>query len=310
MITTLLLITLAQAPAADADALFQSAKRAMAKKDYAAACPAFEASHRAEPALGTLLNLADCYDKAGRATSAWLRFNEAAQWAQRNKEANRETFALRRAAELKPRLSYIAIQLDAPVAGLVLWLDGQQLPAAQAQSFPVDLGRHEVRATAPMHEDWKAELLVTVPGSSTPVEIPRLKSSLASPPLALESFPEPTVSVKAEQPNRTLPLMVTASGATLVAAGVGGLVYCFSGNARAMRQQPGGPDALTPSVTRSEFETMGKLYPLSWAAVGLGAAVLTGGVVWLSSESRPQAAPKLLVGVGDGAASVSVQGRF
>src|SRR5215471_10148564 len=53
-----------------AESLFTDARRLMQAGDYEHACPKLEASRRLEPALGTTLNLADCYDKLGRTASA------------------------------------------------------------------------------------------------------------------------------------------------------------------------------------------------------------------------------------------------
>ena len=50
----------APADAQTAEALFQSAKEAMARGDVPVACARFAESVRLDPAVGGLLNLADC----------------------------------------------------------------------------------------------------------------------------------------------------------------------------------------------------------------------------------------------------------
>src|SRR3954471_12905545 len=47
-----------------ADALFQAGKQLITDKKYAEACSKYDASYKLDPTLGTLLNLADCYEKA------------------------------------------------------------------------------------------------------------------------------------------------------------------------------------------------------------------------------------------------------
>ena len=58
---------------ATAQALFDEGKRLHKDKNFQEACPKFEASHRIDPGLGTLLYLGDCYEEIGRTASAWAR---------------------------------------------------------------------------------------------------------------------------------------------------------------------------------------------------------------------------------------------
>ena len=52
--------------AAAAESLFQEARKLMDAKRYGEACPKLVASHKLAPAVGTLLNLADCYERGGQ----------------------------------------------------------------------------------------------------------------------------------------------------------------------------------------------------------------------------------------------------
>src|SRR4051812_46047956 len=63
---------------AQADALFDDAKKLMASGEYAKACDDFEASNQVLPQLGTQLNLADCYEKVGRTATAWAEWRVTA----------------------------------------------------------------------------------------------------------------------------------------------------------------------------------------------------------------------------------------
>ncbi len=60
-----------------ADALFQSAREAMARGDFRAACPRFAESQRLDPAPGTLLNIAQCEEREGKLTASYAHVNEA-----------------------------------------------------------------------------------------------------------------------------------------------------------------------------------------------------------------------------------------
>src|SRR5215831_10660252 len=62
---------------AAAKTLFEQGQHAMEKGDYEAACASFKASNEAVARVGTLLNLAACYEKAGKLASAWGAYFDA-----------------------------------------------------------------------------------------------------------------------------------------------------------------------------------------------------------------------------------------
>src|SRR5687768_2630591 len=78
---------------AQAEALFQQGLGLFEGGKTQEACPLFEQSHRLEPKLGTLLNLALCHEKLGKTASAWAEFTEAANLAERRNEPDRVSFA-------------------------------------------------------------------------------------------------------------------------------------------------------------------------------------------------------------------------
>jgi uncharacterized protein HemY len=83
-------VALAQGDKATAEALFAEGRRLMSSGNYATACQKFAASQKLDPALGTSLNLADCYDKSGRTASAWAESRDAAAAAHRVGSKDRE----------------------------------------------------------------------------------------------------------------------------------------------------------------------------------------------------------------------------
>src|SRR5687768_3180982 len=89
---------------AQAEQLFEQARELAAKGDYAAACPVFEASFKLDPALGTLLNMATCYENNGQLASAWGRYREVISVATKVNDEARIKIARERAGALEPRL--------------------------------------------------------------------------------------------------------------------------------------------------------------------------------------------------------------
>src|SRR5262252_2904619 len=100
---------------AAAEALFDQGRAAMQEGDFGKACGLLERSQHIDPGVGTLLYLAECYERAGRTASAWATFREAADAADRARESGRARIGRDRAARLEPLLSRLSI-LVAPEA--------------------------------------------------------------------------------------------------------------------------------------------------------------------------------------------------
>jgi hypothetical protein len=177
--------------AATAQALFEEGRRLMEAKKYDEACPKFEASEKIDPALGTLMNLADCYEKAGKTASAWLRFKQALGEAQQKHRADREATAREHVTTLERKLPKMAITVEGAVAGEEILRDGVVVdPAALGLPTAIDPGSHRIEARAPHHRP--ATITFDIPDGAgvTPVTVPALPEAndetigreLATPP--------------------------------------------------------------------------------------------------------------------------------
>ncbi len=149
-----------------ADALFQAGKQLITEKKYAEACAKFDASYKLDPTLGTLLNLADCYEKAGRFATSWSTWGTALERAQRDKDA-RADYAKERRDALTPRLPKVVIRVYGMMPGIeVFWDDAKLPPGAFGTDIPTDVLEHKVvvrrddgvvllERTITVHEDGK-----------------------------------------------------------------------------------------------------------------------------------------------------------
>ena len=99
--------------AAAARALFQKARKAADTGDYTAACPKFAESYKLDPAVGTLLNIADCEQHLGRIATAWVTFQKALD--QLSKGDDRRAIVEKAASSLEKRLPHLSIQLTSTV---------------------------------------------------------------------------------------------------------------------------------------------------------------------------------------------------
>jgi tetratricopeptide (TPR) repeat protein len=135
----------AQSNAPVAESLFREGRALLEAGKTEAACEKFDESQRLDPALGTLLNLAECHALVGRTASAWARFRELAEKARRAGQKDREAYAEEQASALAKKLSYVSLRLVPALPIDKLAIDGQVLGAASYQSpIPLDPGSHRV----------------------------------------------------------------------------------------------------------------------------------------------------------------------
>lgn len=178
-------------PVAAAEALFQDGRRLMDQKKYAQACAKFAASEKLDPRSGTLLNLADCYEKNGQIASAWARFREAQTLAQRQNRPDREKTARERAEALEPKLPKLVIELAMQPVEVEIRRDGVVVdPGVLGTHVPVDPGKHTIEATARGRKPWQTT--IDVSGTmSVKVPVLELKEEPAGPqPIVPQKQPE------------------------------------------------------------------------------------------------------------------------
>ena len=150
---------------AAAEALFEQGKLLMQSGDYSQACQKLEASQKLDEGIGTLLYLADCYEKTGRTASAWAMFKEAASIAGAQGQESRQKLASHRAKTLEPALVKVVIEVaqgNVALLGFEVRNDGVAIPAAQfGFPVPVDPGEHRIEASAPGKRAYSDAIKVT-----------------------------------------------------------------------------------------------------------------------------------------------------
>jgi serine/threonine-protein kinase len=165
-----------------AEVLFRDGTSLTRQGRHVEACRRFEGSQQLDPALGTILYLADCYDRIGRTASAWVWFVQARELAHSNDQPERELIASRRAADLERRLSRVRIQVapGAQIAELSIQMNGVVVPSSSfGVPIPVDPGRLYVRASAPGRFPWYQTIYVGQRASERTVVVPPLSRSAA-----------------------------------------------------------------------------------------------------------------------------------
>jgi len=328
--------------AAAAESLFQEGRKLMDAKRYGDACSKFAASQKMAPAIGTLLNLADCYEKNNQLASAWARFHEAIALAQRLGRGNREQTARERAEKIEPRL--IKLSILARASGIDVKLDGNPIdPSVIGTPIPVDAGKHTVEASAKGKKTFTKDIDVSEKVKAPSVEIPPLEDEGKGPIAGAAKDPKETkdpaqVTEPPKEERRggwstQKTLGVVAAGAGVLALGAGAyfglktnatwkeaMNHCNAslecddeGVALGSQAKSSGTIATIAIIAGGVFVAGGAVLfftakpPPSSAAVG-GSARKRAGVSW-ATPGRPAAnTDALRIGLGPG--SIVVGGSF
>jgi hypothetical protein len=176
-----------------AEALFREGVRLMDEKRFVEACPKFEESAKLERLSSTLLNLANCHEKAGQIASAWIVYAEAASLARREKNEDNAKTGQRRALALEAKVPMIAIVVREPVpSGLEVRRGGRVLsPAEWGTMTPVDPGAIVVEVTAPGRKPWRHVVQAQADGARQTIPVPVLEPLAPAVPLASSAVPMP-----------------------------------------------------------------------------------------------------------------------
>jgi hypothetical protein len=292
---------------AAAEALFIDGRNLMAQGKHAEACRKFEASQNLEPGIGTMLNLAQCYEATGRTASAWAQYREAIPLARAAGSREREDFATERSKALESRLSTLTIRAMSGVA-LSVRRDGVAVDAAELGTpIPVDPGPHQVEASAPGKAPWSTTVEVTGDAARVSVDIPQLDEapSGGTPPPSAAPAASPDSGNQGGSIQKPLAIGIAAVG--LVGLGVGTYFGLSAGSKwddakAACRDYPYecSPQALDHQSSASSQATVSTV-----AFIAGGVAIAAGAVLWLTAGSGEE---KTAVGVGPG--NVFVKGRF
>ncbi len=305
----------AEAQAA-AESLFKAARKLMVEGRYAEACPKLAESQRLDPAAGTLLNLADCYERTGRTASAWVTFTDAAKAANERHRADWRATALERAQALERQLLHLVVEVpaDNAVAGLTITRDGLEVgPAEWGVEIPVDPGEHVVVARAPGRVAWTSRTRVEGAHASTRVTVPELAQATEEPVAVREAAPERAASSPPARPSttmHTLGIVGLAAGATGVGVGIAAGAFAWAKKADVDRACPRSPCANADGLSAND--TAHQAARVSTVAFVAGLVLAAGGVTLLVvSPARPSRTGLVFApNVGPAGASLDVTGRF
>ena len=283
------------------------AKRLMNDGKYQEACTRLEESRKLVAGMATQFRLAECYEKLGRLASAWSHFVEVADAAQAAELSDRERVARERAAALKPKLSYLAIQVPDSVAatpGLVIESDGIVVERARwGVATPMDPGQHRIIARAPGKSPFRAEVEVEGEGTKVVVSLTELADA-QGPSTAATS----TLSLEPKKGGPSPILLGVGYGSTALGV-VGGAIFAVLSNSNAADAQEEATTLKTLHgerpcrVTRPECDSILALTEdqglfanaAAWSFIGAGAIGIATTIYMVTASSGSTTAGRLRV---------------
>lgn len=288
---------------ATAEALFQEAVALMDQGEYGRACEKFAGTLEVERGLGTMLHLADCYDKLGRTASSWALFEEVASLAKLSGD-NRESIAAARANELESRLSlvYLKFSPTSPAAKapktLRVTIGESKIPSAMWNSpIPLDPGQQRIEVAADGYEPWSLSLVVAPGPSLRHVTIPQLTTLKTPKPVPVRRIKPVHVAVlplpsKSEPPPSSAPRVLGYISGALGLVGLGVTGYlgyrAFQNQQDSLNEcRVSDPNLCTPEGVEHRQDAIRFARAANVSAIAGGACLVLGTTLLIVSPSSP-----------------------
>ncbi len=213
-------------PSPEADALFAQGRAALAAQDYSQACPLLSESYRLDPATGSLLALAYCYESDSKLASALYAYRKVVTRSKTEGRSDREQAAQERESALAPQVSTLTIRSEAGQDGFDLMLDGVPLDLSSLnEPMAIDGGAHTVSAIAPGRVPWSLEVRLATQHDHQVVTLPSLAAqtepvATSSPAGRVVPLVRPLAPRSPERVDRSLSPLLTWTIATSLTAGI------------------------------------------------------------------------------------------
>jgi tetratricopeptide (TPR) repeat protein len=214
-----------------ADQLFAEGRELLEKGLFAEACEKFRQSEEAAQAVGTLINLAYCYEQIARYRSAMDAYAEAEMLAKDANDDKREKFARERFLAVEPKSLKLVVRVaDGASTGIEVKRNDVVVPPAQwGVAIAVDPEDFVITASAPGRVPWRGAVIGRGEGAVITVVVPTLEEARDDRRVAPEPPPSLLGGLTALGTKRLVALGL--GGAALATLGAG-TALAFSAKAR------------------------------------------------------------------------------
>jgi hypothetical protein len=264
----------------------------------------FRASMALDPAASTMLWIAECDEREGKAARAWADL-KAVPSLTRGLPAPRAqeliSYAEGEIRRIEPRVSWLRLDLRDPPPGLTLTRDGLPLPqAALNLPLPIDAGQTDVEAKAPGYRPWRHRVVVSE-GERRVLDVV----------LVREPPPPPPGIATLLGGRRIAGLAVAGLGAVGLgmAAGFGVNALQLVGDASPSCPPSSGGDRFCSATGNALLGAAQRSQTTAFVNLGIGAALAGAGITLLATAPLGRAGAPA-VSVGAGPSGVVVGGRW
>ncbi len=283
--------------------LFERGRTQMDAGDFEPACQSFELSARKVQAIGTWLNLGDCYEKLQRPLDARRSFLTAAKLA--GPADKRGGYATSRAAAVEPQLGRLLVVTQEDRGALQLSIEGRVLATDETVIF-VTPGPYHIEARAAQRQPWSTDITISA-GQRPTVEVPKLL------PLAA-----PEVVAKTDSPASGAPQRRASWRRVSIGLGIGSVVVGGSAIAVGLWARHDyrditaacGPDGCTPQQARDVQTAQRHADVATGLSVAAGALLASAVVVWLVAPKDGERATLVAPWLGPDSAGLVAATRF
>jgi hypothetical protein len=297
----------ADAPASSsrADALFNQGVKLFDAGKTHEACEKFAESMAAEPANGTLQDLALCHEKDGRRAEAYREFMDLETRARLARQPEREVLGRQHAAAIAPTLGRLELRVlpdanvdEVRIDGAVIARDAWEAPVA------VDPGEHGLSLSAPGKATRERRVSVAAGGTQT-FYVGKLEDAVAPEDTRGASRETTALAGSALGGRRLLGVVVGGVGvAGLALGGAFGLV-ASSKWSQAKRDCNPSCTASSPAIgERDDARSAATVSTVAFVAGAVGVAA--GAVLFVTAPARMTVSPS----VGAGSAGILVRREF
>ena len=279
------------------------------------ACPKFRESLAAEPAVGTLLNVAACSEREGRTLEAARSYRRVLELNAKTADDGRRRAVDAQAKKaldgLATKLSRVIVRVTPADARATITLDGNAAePLRAGEAVEVLAGAHAVRVEAPGYRPLEQKIDAKG-GASATVALALQSSTMAAVAPAAPPIERRTSAIAA--------IGWTTGLAGAGTAALGSVLLALASDRASELRALCGPGAAPPDCPLGDPEEANTLASDGQAlavggyvALGVGAAALATGItlVLVDATSADDAGVALRATAGPGGATLGLEGRF
>lgn len=312
-LSILVMLALAATASADskqrAEKLFEDGRKYLANGEYSLACTAFEESQAVEPAIGTQLNIALCYEKWGKLAAAYTVYLEAERQAREVKD-KRSTVARKQADAIEPKLARLRVIVPDGIDPYAIYLlDEKEIEVAKlAGELVLDAGPHEIEVRVAGAPPTKNAITLEA-GQRAKLEL-ALPAKAKQPVPVTRPAPAPVVTITT---TRSRPRLFGGIGLVAAGAVATGIASAIALDARsdynaANERCPDGNCA-----SRADFEATRdareRARTMTWVFAG-GLAVVTIGTVLILTSKQRRERITVAPTISDSGAGIAIGGAL